>query len=92
MVDRDIAFDDLGLPILPGRRLKGLWREAYHDVADAWKLCGESSIPVEHIFGESGQKPGDRDACMFVANAELQEASSLREWLNIYSIIKKTSP
>ena len=94
LVDRDVAFDDLGLPILPGRRLKGLWREAYRDVADAWKLCGESSIPVEHIFGESGQKPGDGDACMFVANAELQEASSLREWLKYlqHYKIKKLHP
>ena len=82
VVDRDVAFDDLGLPILPGRRLKGLWREAYRDVADAWELCGESPISVERIFGESGQKPGDGDACLYVANAELQEASSLRKWLN----------
>lgn len=94
VVDRDIAFDDLGLPILPGRRIKGLWREAYRDVADAWKLCGESSIPVEHIFGESGQKPSNGDTCIFVANAELQEASSLREWLKYlqHHKIKKLHP
>ena len=82
VVDRDIAFDDLGLPILPGRRLKGLWREAYRDVADAWRSCSEVPIPAKQIFGESGQKPGDGDACLYVANAELQEASSLRKWLN----------
>ena len=92
VVDRDIAFDDLGLPILPGKRIKGLWREAYRDVADAWKLCGESSIPVEHIFGGSGQKPGDGDACLFVANAELQEASSLREWLKYLQHDQKLHP
>ena len=92
VVDRDIAFDDLGLPILPGRRLKGLWREAYRDVADAWKLCGESPIPVEHIFGESGKKTGDGDACMFVANAELQKASSLKEWLKYLQHDQKLHP
>ena len=92
VVDRDIAFNDLGLPILPGRRIKGLWREAYRDVVDAWKLCGESSIPVEHIFGESGQKPSDGDACMFVANAEIQEASSLREWLKHLQHDQKLHP
>ena len=32
LVDRDIAFDELGLPILPGKRLKGLWRDAYRNV------------------------------------------------------------
>ena len=89
VVDRDIAFDDLGLPILPGRRLKGLWREAYRDVADAWTLCGESPIPVDCIFGKSGQKSGKGDACLYVANAELQEASSLREWLKYLQYDKK---
>lgn len=92
VVDRDIAFDDLGLPILPGRRLKGLWREAYRDVADAWALCGKSSIPVDSIFGKSGQKPGDGDACLYVANAELQEVSSLREWLKYLQHDKKLHP
>ena len=81
LVDRDVAFDDLGLPILPGRRLKGLWREAYCDVAEAWELCDQSSTSVEQIFGESGQKPGDGDACMHVGNAEWQKASSLKPWL-----------
>ena len=81
LVDRDIAFDDLGLPILPGRRLKGLWREAYRDVTDAWQQCGEKYPSVEQIFGDSGQRYGNGDAYFHVANAELQEASSLKEWL-----------
>ncbi|MCE2434142.1 MAG: hypothetical protein J4F29_14675, partial [Candidatus Latescibacteria bacterium] len=88
VVDRDIAFDDLGLPILPGRRIKGLWREAYRDVADAWALCDESPMPVAHIFGNSGQG----NARLYVANAELQEASSLREWLRYLQYNKKLSP
>ena len=81
LVDRDVAFDELGLPILPGRRLKGLWREAYRDVVDAWTFCGESPILADQIFGKVGQKPGGGDACLHIANAELQEASSLKPWL-----------
>ena len=81
LVDRDVAFDDLGLPILPGRRLKGLWREAYRDVADAWQQCGENAISASQIFGDSGQSPGDGDACIHVGNAELQNPSSLKQWL-----------
>ena len=81
LVDRDVVFDDVGLPILPGRRLKGLWRDAYRDVADAWQQCGERSTSAEQIFGDSGRSPGDGAACIHVANAELKEASSLREWL-----------
>lgn len=81
LVDRDVAFDDMGLPILPGRRLKGLWREAYRDVADAWQQCGQTPALVDQIFGISGQGPDNGSASVYVANAELKEAPSLKEWL-----------
>ncbi len=81
VVDRDIAFDVLGLPILPGRRLKGLWREAYLDVTDAWKQCGETFASVDSIFGKTGQKPNDGSARFNIGNAELKQADSLRYWL-----------
>lgn len=81
LVDRDVAFDDLGLPILPGRRLKGLWREAYRDITEAWQQCGEWPLSVEHVFGESGQRSGDGDTSIYIANAELEEAPTLKAWL-----------
>ena len=82
VADRDIAFDDLGLPILPGRRLKGLWREAYLDVFDAWTLCGESPIPVEDVFGKLGQAQDSTNVDLHIGNAALKEAESLKPWLS----------
>lgn len=86
LVDRDVAFDDLGLPILPGRRLKGLWREAYSDVVDAGALCGHKLICPERIFGKVGQSPDKDDVCIHVGNAELHKpkASSVKEWLEYF--------
>ena len=88
LVDRDVAFDDLGLPILPGRRLKGLWHEAYCDVFDALTLCESKKkiICPKQIFGETGQNRNKGDVYMHVGNAELHEpkASSLREWLEYW--------
>lgn len=84
LVDTDITFDDLGLPILLGRRLKGLWREAYADVVDAWKQCGKIPTPVDDIFGKPGQKPNDGSACFYIGNAELKdvlEADAIKTWL-----------
>lgn len=84
LVDRDIAFDNLGLPILPGRRLKGLWRDAYRDVVDAWRQCGETPTPVDDIFGKPGQKSNDGSALLYIGNAELGNLSSLKSvkiWL-----------
>lgn len=81
VVDTDVAFDDLGLPIIPGRRLKGLWRDAYRDVVESWQQCGQNTTSVEQIFGDSGQGPNDGDACIHIANAELKNTASLKEWL-----------
>ena len=92
LVDRDVAFDEMGLPILPGRRLKGLWREAYRDVADAWQQCGQTPTSVDQVFGVSGQGPGSGSAAIYVANAELKVASSLKEWLRYLQQDKKLHP
>jgi len=81
LVDRDIASDDLGLPILPGRRLKGLWREAYRDVTDAWTSYIEEPTPAEKIFGEPGKNLSGKEVSLYVGNAELEEVSSLKPWL-----------
>ena len=90
LVDRDVVYDDLGLPILPGRRIKGLWHEAYREVVDAAMLCSKDLIPAGQLFGETGQifgktsqQPADRCAYLHVGNAVLHEpkASSLGEWL-----------
>lgn len=84
LVDCDVAYDDTGLPLLPGRRLKGLWREAYRDVVDAAELCGQEFKSPAELFGEIGQRPNDGAACLHVGNAELHipNASALREWLD----------
>ena len=83
VVDTDVAYDDLGLPIIPGRRLKGLWRDAYRNVVEAWQQCGQGqdTTSVEQIFGNSGKGPNDGDACIHIANAELKNNASLKEWL-----------
>ena len=82
LVDRDVVYDDLGLPTLPGRCIKGLWREAYHNVVDAWELCGKPQIPgVQAIFRKTDEKSHPEDINMHISDAELKEASSLKPWL-----------
>ena len=81
LVDRDVVFDDQGLPILPGRRIKGLWSEAYQEVVDAWTLCGQDAVRAQRIFGQTGQAPGAGAALMRVGDACLREAPMLEPWL-----------
>ncbi len=81
IADQDVAFDDLGLPILPGKRLKGLWRDAYRNVFDALTLCRQAPIPVENIFGKLGQRHDSTKGSLHIADAVLQDAPTLRPWL-----------
>lgn len=83
-VDRDIAFNELGLPILPGRRLKGLWREAYSDIYDAWKSLSQSLIPIETIFGRIGNTPQLNVIGLHVADASINQASIIEPWLSYF--------
>lgn len=62
-VDTEIARDELGLPCLPGRRIKGLLRDGLRDLADALHLCGlpcqwDGRRVDEALCGQPGAGPG----------------------------------
>lgn len=55
-IDSDIVVDDLGLPVFPARRLKGLLRESALEVKEMLQQAGlEEFIPlsIEKVFGSS---------------------------------------
>src|SRR5207249_722012 len=80
VVDRDVVFDDTGLPWLPGRRLKGLLRDAYSLVLDGIDgVTGADGLPgIDDLFGKIGQSEAGR---LRVRNAFLVGHSGLRRWL-----------
>ena len=60
---------------------RAAWTEADRDAFEEWGLGNEAPIPVKYIFGKSGRRPDKGGARLYVANAELQNAASLKEWL-----------
>lgn len=66
-VDSAIVRDAVGLPLIPGRTLKGLFRDA----ADLWVTWNPGTLDVGSLFGREGGTP-DRpsgqlhfsDACL----------------------------
>lgn len=56
-VDREVVTDSAGLPLIPGRRLKGLLREAAEETIEALTLAGQRQwleqelCPVATLFG-----------------------------------------
>jgi CRISPR/Cas system CSM-associated protein Csm3 (group 7 of RAMP superfamily) len=63
LVDRDVVVDESGLPVLPGRRLKGLLRETCQEVQEAFQVAGRGQwaaaelCSTDELFG-TAQKAG----------------------------------
>lgn len=61
LVDRDVVIDEVGLPVLPGRRLKGLLREACQEVLEAFQVAGRGPwaatelCSTDELFGTAQQ-------------------------------------
>lgn len=66
-----------GLPMIPGKTLKGLLRDA----AESLSELGASGLDkpfIEQVFGEENQNTYDRQSCFF-SNAELPVGLNLEE-------------
>ncbi len=91
IIDSDIVADELGLPYLPSKRIKGCLRDAANQVADMFLGAGVSwllpsgnpfSRPmVEKNFGQAGQREA---APVCFANLTLADYEANRLWLQYY--------
>lgn len=86
-IDRDVVFTEEGIPYLPGRRLKGLLRDAFRDIGDAlgYRDADASKWKVEDwLFGKTGDTvPGVLRVGngMLCARGDTPVDSSLTSWL-----------
>ncbi len=81
VLDAVVHKDNLGLPLLPGRHLKGLLRDALHRAA-LWGWDGYDTL-AERLFGQttenhSGEQPPS-PGCLRVSDARLPD--ELAAWL-----------
>jgi len=81
VIDSDVVFDDLGLPFIPARRVKGLLRESAQELLEMFKSSGMvnfSGADLGRAFGVPGAKEGG----IFVFdNLYLPDYEAVREWL-----------
>lgn len=84
LIDTDIVFDDVGIPYIPAKRMKGCLRDAALNVQDMFKLTDirDGCIEIDKTFGI----PGDMKAApVYFSNltiAPYQEYQQTYEWLN----------
>lgn len=72
VVDTDMCVDAFGLPVIPGRRIKGCLRQAAETLVE----IGEK-ISIDELFGTGLDEAG----ALNIGDAELECADELRAWL-----------
>ncbi|MBT9146894.1 MAG: hypothetical protein DDT32_00641 [Syntrophomonadaceae bacterium] len=82
IVDSDIVYDQMGLPYLPARRIKGLLRESALEVLEMFeqaKLSADVDMQaLYHTFGEKGDSYG---ANIKIRDLYLEGEAELKVWL-----------
>ncbi len=85
IIDTDIIFDELGLPYIPAKRVKGIMRNAAKDLAGfAEILAIESTFTLENIeklFGMIGDTRQRDEFCL--SNLYLQDYELIVDWLRL---------
>ena len=81
IIDSDCVFDELGLPYIPSKRLKGVLLESGQMLNEVFKGIGLSAIPLSEIFGTVGGVEGN----LKLNNFYLEQYDDLVEWLRYLS-------
>ena len=95
-VDSEAEHDDLGIPFIPARRLKGCLRECAKLLRDAG-LWEESTDPLNYLFGVSGDDStkGIKIENAYISGYEqikvglklLQENKEIKKYISPYEVL-----
>jgi len=85
LIDSDIVFDEIGLPYIPAKRIKGCLRDSITEVQDILNSVETAnlSIPskIELIFGKTG---AEEPAQVYFSNLYIREYEQNRTWLRYF--------
>ncbi len=78
IIDKDSVFDEVGLPFIPGKRVKGILREQ----AELYVRYGEINIDnfIEDVFGMAGQTDKKNER-LSVSNFMLDDYQNNKSWI-----------
>lgn len=76
-IDNDICVDDVGLPYIPARRIKGCLKQSAFDLEKMGYLPTASKEKRIALFGDAYGNEG----CVFIRDAVIKDAGSIRKYL-----------
>ncbi len=85
IIDSDIVFDDIGLPYIPAKRIKGLFRNALVDLFKARgfeALSSSEDEVIKELFGTIGKN--EPESSTIFDNLYLADTELMTHWLNYF--------
>lgn len=81
IIDTDVVFDEIGLPYIPARRVKGVLRDAAEDLNSLYSYSNDTvkKIEIEKLFGKTGDT--EKPTSFFISNLYLEEYEKNKEHL-----------
>ncbi len=86
-IDSDVVFDDIGIPYIPAKRIKGCLRDAAVDVKAMFELSGISyPLQLDTTFGLRGSR---RSAPVYFSNLTIHAYEANYDWLRYLLNVKE---
>ena len=90
VIDADIMFDDVGIPYIPAKRVKGCLREAAVEARDMLQASGlPSPIDIDTTFGTNPAEHSDKNdepelvqGAVRFSNLMIDDYAQNYDWLN----------
>lgn len=89
VIDADVVFDELGIPYVPSKRIKGCLRDSATEVCEMFDSAGIKPFDlkkdasnhyaiVNQLFGTPGSP---KPAPLFISNLTVKDYDELKQWL-----------
>lgn len=79
LIDVDVVLDDVGLPVIPAKRIKGCLLDAAREVQQMLATAGiAAELPLEQVFGKIG---GRSSAPVVFSSLTIADYEANRSWL-----------
>ena len=82
-IDTDVVFDQMGIPFIPAKRIKGCLRDSAQEIQDMLSMAViiENPIDIVKTFGSPGK---EQPASVYFSNLTIPDYNRNRDWLRYF--------
>lgn len=81
IIDSDIVFDEIGIPFIPSKRIKGLLRDSAYEILDAFAAAGINWLPYDIIDRTFGIQGSEKPAPIYFSDLTIPDYYVVKKWL-----------